>query len=43
MLSLIIAKLYNTIIEQKVRTWAKHDHKHALGQACNNKKQSIVD
>ena len=28
-----MAKLYSTIMEQKISSWAEHHHKQALGQA----------
>ena len=43
MVSSTIAKLYSTIMEQKISTWAESTSKRALGQAGFRPKHSIAD
>jgi hypothetical protein len=43
MVSSTIAKLYSTIMEQKISTWAESQNKRALGQAGFRPKHSTVD
>ena len=38
-----MAKLYNTIMEQKISSWAEHHHKQALGQAGFRPKHSTIN
>ena len=43
MVSSTIAKLYNTIMKQKMSTWVESTSKRELGQAGFRPKHSIVD
>ena len=43
MVNSTIAKLYNTIMEQKISTWVESTSKRALGQVGFRPKHSIVD
>ena len=43
MVASIIAKLYRTIMEQKISAWAESTSKRALGKARFRPKHSIVD
>ena len=43
MVSSTIAKLYNTIIEQKVNAWVESKNKSALGQTGFRPKYSTID
>ena len=43
MVSSTIAKLYSTIMEQKISKWAESTNKRALGQAGFRPKHSTVD
>ena len=43
MVSSAMAKLYSSIMEQKINSWAEHHHKQALSQASFRLKYSTID
>ena len=43
MVSPLMAKLYSTIMEQKISSWADHHHKRALGQVGFRSLHSSID
>ena len=43
MVNSVMAKLYSTIMEQKISLGVEHYHKLALGEMALDQKQSIVD
>ena len=43
MASPLMAKLYSTIMEQTISSWAEHHHKRALGQVGLRSQHSGID